>query len=302
MTTIHRVLCPVDFSDASRRALDYAAAISQWYNARLTLLSVFVTSSVIDVPPRRLSEDERARLTGALQQLREHVPAGVVTDLVTAEASEAHEGIAAQAFGRQSDLLVMGTHGRSGFRRCVIGSTTERVLREPPCPTLVVPSHATAAAAESVVPFHRIVCGVDFSGGAGAALRFALSLAERTDAELLVLNVIEVPPELRAPPTAADVDIIRAAAEAERRQRLRALIPAEARKLCTVETVVAEGAVDHVLLQACEARQADAIVMGVTHHRGLDRLVFGSAAARVTRAATCPVFLIPETARASAPR
>src|SRR5690349_18993274 len=112
MTAIHRVLCPIDFSDASRRALDLAAAVAQWSHARLTLLSVFVTSSVVDAPARHLDEHERARLTKALHQLSAGVTPDVETAVVVAEGSEAHEEIAAQATGGQFDLLVMGTHGR----------------------------------------------------------------------------------------------------------------------------------------------------------------------------------------------
>ena len=107
----------------------------------------------------------------------------------------------------------------------------------------------------------------------------------------------EVPPELLAPPRPPiDVDTVRAAAEAEGLRRLRALIPADAKAFCTVETAVTEGAADHAILLACQARHADLVVMGVNRHRRLDRLIFGSTAARVTRAASCPVLLVPQRA------
>jgi nucleotide-binding universal stress UspA family protein len=294
---IRHVLCPVDFSDASSRALDHAAAIARWYNARLTLLTVFTISSVMDVPARTLDDAERARLTRALQRLSARVPGTVTTTIEVAEASEAHEAILARAKEMHADLLVMGTHGRSGFRRLAMGSVTERVLRDPPCPVLVVPPHASMQAPEGAVQFRHIVCAVDFSTGSLAALSFALSIAQEAEAELLVLNVIEVPPELTEPGVPPiDVDAIRANAEAERLRKLRALIPTDARKFCTVETAVAEAASDHAILQACDARKAELAVLGINHHSALDRLVFGSTAARVTRAAPCPVLLVPEIA------
>jgi nucleotide-binding universal stress UspA family protein len=298
MLKIRHVLCPIDFSDTSRRALDHAAAIAHWHDARLTLMTVFVSNRATDAWVRQLVDSERTRLTHALQRLCNRVTSSVHTDVAITEGSDVHAAIAAHAAHVQADLLVMGTHGRSGFRRLVMGSVTERVLRQPPCPTLVVPPHASMQDPNAVVRFRHIVCAVDFSAGSLAALSLALSLAQQSDAHLLVLNVIEVPPELLEPPVPPiDVDAIRAKAEAERLQRLRALIPTEAKKLCTVETAVTEAAADHAILQACEARGAELVVLGISHHRAFDRLIFGSIAARIARAAPCPVLLVPETAR-----
>jgi nucleotide-binding universal stress UspA family protein len=295
VTPIRRVLCPIDFSDASRRAFGHAAAFAQWYGAHLTMLTVFVTSSVLDVPARQLDDRERARLTSALHHLRRSVPDEVSTDIVVAESSEAHEAILAHAASGQYDLLVMGTHGRSGFRRFFLGSVVERVLRQPPCLMLVVPPHAPVLRPGDPPPTRHIVCAVDFSGGSSAALPVALSLAQKANAEVLALHVIEFPPELLQPDVPPpDVDDIRAAAEADRLGRLKSLIPNEARKFCTVETAVAEGAADRTILQASEARHADLVIMGVSHHRTFDRLIFGSTASRVTRTAACPVLLVPE--------
>jgi nucleotide-binding universal stress UspA family protein len=146
---------------------------------------------------------------------------------------------------------------------------------------MVVPALAEDHDASVAVQFRHIVCAVDFSPGSAAALRFALSLAQESDAELLVLHVLEIPPELLAHSAhdPIDVDAVRAAAEAERLRRLRELIPSEARKFCTVETAVIEGSADHAILLACDARHADVVVMGVNRHGTLDRLVFGSTAA-----------------------
>jgi nucleotide-binding universal stress UspA family protein len=297
MIDLHRILCPVDFSDSSRRALDYGAAIAGWYDARLTVLSVFMTTTLVELPPRHLDGTARTRVLTDLRTFSARVPSQVLTQLVVTEGAEVHEVIAATAAEQQSDLLVLGRHGRSGFRRLMMGSVTERILRQPPCATLVVPPLAGEHDAAAPVHFGHIVCAVDFSPGSAAALRFALSLAQESDAELLVLHVLDVPPELLAHPAhpPIDVDAVRAEAEAERLRRLREMIPSDAKRFCTVETAVTEGAADHAILLACEARHADLVVMGVNRHGTLDRLVFGSTAARITRAAHCPVLLIPAT-------
>jgi nucleotide-binding universal stress UspA family protein len=121
-----------------------------------------------------------------------------------------------------------------------------------------------------------------------------MSLAEEAAAHLTVVNVIEVPPELREHSfrEGIDVDRVRAAAEADCLRRLRQLIPDEARTQCTVETAVREGAAYHEILKLAAEGHADLIVMGVHGRGAIDLLVFGSNTARVTRAAECPVLIV----------
>jgi nucleotide-binding universal stress UspA family protein len=294
MIRITRILCPVDFSEFSHRALDHAAAIARWYEAALTVLYVFPTMPVMDLPPLVLDDENRDRLTASLRELAAVVPSDVALDLRVQDANVVHEEILRQAEDLGADLLVIGSHGRSGFGRLLLGSVTEKLMRSARCPTLVVSRRAADAAPEAPVRFHRILCPVDFSDGSRAALAHATSMAEEADAQLTVLHVIEVPPELREHAMAGslDVDGMRAAAEADRLTRLRELIPSEARTFCTVETAVREGAAYREILRVAAERQADLIVMGVHGRGALDLLVFGSNTARVTRAATCPVLVV----------
>ena len=95
-----------------------------------------------------------------------------------------------------SDLLVMGTHGRSGFERLVLGSVTEKVLRKAACPVLSVPRNVGDVVPAPPVLFTRILCAVDFSDCSINALNHAMSLGQEADARLTVLHVIELPPEL----------------------------------------------------------------------------------------------------------
>jgi nucleotide-binding universal stress UspA family protein len=120
-------------------------------------------------------------------------------------------------------------------------------------------------------------------------------VAEEADARLAILHVIELPPELREHPSNADfdVDAVRAAAEASGLRRLRELIPTEAQTFCTTETEVREGAAYREILKVAAERSADLIVMGVQGRGAIDLMVFGSNTARVVRAATCPVLIVP---------
>src|SRR5690606_19291016 len=121
----------------------------------------------------------------------------------------------------------LGSHGRSGVSRLLLGSVTEKILHKAPCPTMIVPPAAPGAAAKEPVRFRSVLCPIDFSKGSDAALQVALLVAQEADARLTLLHVIEAPPELYDSRLASMVDVgrIREAAEAERRGRLDTLVP-----------------------------------------------------------------------------
>ena len=150
--------------------------------------------------------------------------------LEIAEGSTATE-ILAKAEAMPADLLVMGTHGRSGFERLVLGSVTERVLRKAACPMLTVPEGVAAAVPVPPVPFTRIVCAVDFSDCSLHALNYAMSLAQEADARLTVVHVIELPPEVpreaheTVPAGPRDLQGYIALVEEDSRARLKDAVP-----------------------------------------------------------------------------
>jgi len=294
MIGISRILCPVDFSDTSQHALDHAAAIARWYEAKLTLLHVFVTLPTMDLPPVVLQDADCGRLKAALQKMAVRVPGGVPVECRVEQAEYVHDEIVRQLSDTQADLLVLGTHGRSGFQRLFLGSVTEKVIRKAACPTLVVPPRAADVAADAPVRFTRILCAIDFSDSSLSALAYALNLAEEADAHVTLLHAIEMPPELRENPLAPDFDVdrIHAAAAAEARRRLRDLVPDAARTYCTVETAVVEGRAHRQVLRRAAEEHADLIVMGVHGRGALDLLLFGSNTHHLIRAATCPVLIV----------
>jgi nucleotide-binding universal stress UspA family protein len=306
---VKHVLCPIDFSEFSSRALAHAAALARWYEARLTVLYVYANVPAIDVIPSLpqygsprvvLSGIDRAALETELRQFcaRSTGDAGVTT--VVADAPSIEKEILAQIDTLDADLLVIGSHGRSGFDRLLLGSIAEKVLRRAPCLVMVVPAHDTTSPA--AVRFKRIVCPVDFSESSRAALHYALSLVEESDGWLSLLNVLEIPPELHAIPTRDGIDVprIRAEAHASSLSRLRELIPSEARAYCTVGTSVLEGKAHRQILATADDCHADLIVMGVSGHGAVDRWVFGSNTSSVIRGARCPVLTVRSPLRDSA--
>lgn len=294
MIRITNVLCPIDFSDISQHALDHAAAIAHWYEAKLTLLYVFVSLPTMDLPPLVLEDTDRARLEGDMRKMAARVPSGVAVDFRVEQAEYVHNEVLRQVADTGADFLVVGTHGRSGFQRLFLGSVTEKVIRKATCPALVVPPRASDVPPDAPVRFQRILCPIDFSESSLSALAYALNLAEEADAHLTLLHVVEMPPELRENPLTPDFDIdrIHADAEADARRRLRDLIPDQARTYCTVETDVVEGRAYRRVLQRAGEEEADLIVMGVHGRGAIDLLAFGSTTHHVIRAATCPVLIV----------
>jgi nucleotide-binding universal stress UspA family protein len=294
MVQITHVLCPVDFSEISQHALDHAAAVARWYEARLTLLYVFANLPTMDLPPLVLEDADRERLMSDLRRMAAAVPRDVPVEFRIQEAGYVHEEILAQLSAMHADVLVIGTHGRAGFQRLFLGSVTEKVIRKATCPTLVVPPRAPDVPAGAPIQFRRILCAVDFSESSLEALARAINMAQEADAQLTLLHVVEFAQVLAEEPTmpALDLSRVRAAAAADARRKLHELIPEQARTYCTVDTAAVEGRAYREILRQAIDRQSDLIVMGV-HGRGpLDLMVFGSTTHHVIRASGCPVLIV----------
>ena len=229
MATIKRILCPIDFSEFSRHAIARATAIAEAHGASITAFHVvplqpqytpfpleIVTSAAFQVTP-----DEREILRRKLLEFaRGARPSAVSLDAQVVDALTVHDGIVAQGGRLRADLIVMGTHGRGGFQRLLLGSVTEKVLRTARQPVLTV---ATADDVRTAGSFKRILCGIDFSECSLAALAYALTLAEGSEApHVTAVNVVEWTPvgydPLIGPPT--DLVGYRMTAEAAARERL----------------------------------------------------------------------------------
>ena len=300
MLTINRILCPIDFSEFSRHAFARAVALAKAHGASITALHV------VRIPPRfapfplEVTVPVPSGLTTAqLEDLRRELLAFVQRDSSTAlpieaivvEAPTVQAEIVAQAAGLGADVIVMGTHGRTGFERLLLGSVTEKVLRTAPQPVMTVGSADSSTATGA---FGRILCGVDFSDCSLAALKYALTLADGADAHLSVVNVIEWTPigydPLIGPPT--DMVGYRMSAEADGRERLhQAVVHANAANV-SVDEIVTSGKPHREILRIARKRGSDLIVLGIHGRNPIDRLFFGSTAEPIVRHAPCPVLTV----------
>jgi nucleotide-binding universal stress UspA family protein len=310
MLNIARIVCPTDFSDASGHALEHAVTIAGYFEAALTVLhasgGVFIPITGVGMPAyageaAALTDRDRDELRQAAEAFAAPARAAHLEVEVLIAPGQPAPQILAACQSRRADLLVMGTHGSSGFEHLILGSVTEKVLRKAPCPVLTVPPRAEAAA---VVPFKHILCAVDFSASSLKALTAALGFAKEADAELTILHVLDWPIQT-APPAALagtgdpdiglpvfDLDAYRQVLEQDASRRLSALVPADAGDWCTVTTLVRHGKPHNMVLEVAGDRGIDLLVLGVHGRSALDVILFGSTTNQVVRGATCPVLTV----------
>ena len=300
MITIKRILCPVDFSECATHALDHAVAIARCYRATITVLHVYrlptpvaaVAPAVMPIelmmPP--LMPEARAQLEAAVGQLGAAYRAGgvAITTQVVEDLSVAG-AIVAAANSERADLLVLGTHGRSGFDRLLLGSVTEKVLRKAGCPVLTVPPRADEAASRTP-SYPHILCPVDFSSASSRALQYAASLATEAGATITLLHVVELPPD-PAEPSGPDLSVYRSTrftAAGLALARLTATMPGSVH---TTQRILSGKPYKEILRQA-EEGPIDLIVMGVQGRGAVDLAFFGSTTQHVVRQARCPVLTL----------
>ena len=212
--------------------------------------------------------------------------------ILSAKDGDPARNIVDHALETAADLVVMGTHGRSGFERLLIGSVAEKVVRKASCPVLLVPPHLIATVPEDVT-FKHILCAMDFSPAALQALGFALDLARQADGVVTVLHALEWLAEEEPRENAHfNVPEYRRYLVQDAQERVRTLIAEESRDWSTIEERVVLGRAYREILKVAAESGTDLIVMGAQGRGGLGLTLFGSTTQQVVRAATCPVLTV----------
>jgi nucleotide-binding universal stress UspA family protein len=305
MIEIRQILCPVDMSDYSRRALDHGVAIARWYGSSITALHVFspipmapFAPGPVAFEPAGLTAADRDQLLAQTRAFAEREAApGIAIDAIIREGDAAAE-ILACASSLKPDLLIMGTHGRSGFERLVLGSVTEKVLRKASAPVLTVPRALPDAVPIQPGLFREILCPVDFSNSSMQALQYAMSLAQEADARLAVLHVVAH--EIENAADVGDFGVVENLSIAEfrkqrddtLRRRLAEAISETVATYCRVETLLIHGKPWREILRTAADRQSDLIVMGIQGRGAADLMFFGSTTQHVVRQAACAVLTL----------
>ena len=291
---IKLILCPIDFSEFSERAYRHALSLAEHYQAKLVaqhVVELWRHPSASFVASAGLYEEfGRALGKSGMKQLQEFMknhPQGEIQPELVLQEGIAADSILSFAQAQKTDVIVMGTHGRRGFDRLMLGSVTDRVMRGAPCPVLVVckPPHDSVAAGKERTHVHqlsRILFCADFSENSERALNYAISATEEYGAELTLLHVME------ESPSPAKLEQAIAAVK----ERLDQLIPAEGRKTLNIKTAVRIGKPFWQIIQFALEAQIDLVAMGVRGRGELDLAVFGSTTYRVMQLGSCPVLAV----------
>jgi len=291
------ILCATDFSDFSNHTVGYGVALAKEFDARLIICHVVDLSSVaiygeFQLDPvgqqNRIMEDANAQL----EELTGDQPLAW-EPLIT--VGKPADEISRAVVEKNIDLVITATRGRSGFKRLILGSVTERLMRTLSCPLLVLrsPEHEMVNAPEQTVQLKKILVGCDFSTDSGRAFDHGLSLAQEFQADLHLAHVIEPPvqPNLLKEETLLSGEI-QEDYHGLLIQKLKDMVPVEAANWCTPQISIMQGQPYEELVKYAETRDIDMIVLGV-RGRGLVKTLFlGSTTDRVIRNSPCPVLSV----------
>jgi len=292
-----QILCATDLSDFSNLAVLQAIGMAKEFGARLSICHV------IDLPMVTMhgaafvyQEDQIEEMrAGALDQIRALVGDSDLDWEAVVETGPVSSTLCRLALGKQADLAIVSTHGRTGLKRLFLGSVTERLLRTIGCPLLVVTPPEKAGRMEKQYKgfgFKQILVGCDFSADSDRAVKFGFSLAQEFEAAIHLVHVVE-PFVYRDTmlPDAVKTEVFAGAADGVR-QRLENLVPADARNWCRVEIACEAGKPFQALKSYAESHQVDLIVLGVRGHSLVETLLLGSTTDRVIRGVSCPVLSV----------
>lgn len=274
-SSLRRILVPTDLSDFAAGAIRWTALLQRRLGGRITLLYANQPWTPFDIMEGsaayalQASVDLRARLTRDLRAYVErHLPdAGDAVETRIVDYAPA-QAILDAAESIDADLIVMGTHGRTGWRRALLGSVTEKVIHHTDRAVLCIPPGATPS-------IGKILCPVNFTEVARVALEEACALAATFDAELLLVHVTD--------PGDESPDI-----EGE----FAAWIDPYVRTRCRYAHVVASGNAAEETIRLANEAHADLIVLGSHHKRFADASVIGATTERVVRFAKKPVWAV----------
>jgi nucleotide-binding universal stress UspA family protein len=301
MTAIRRILCATDLSEASEPAWHVARQLGRTCQAPLVLLHVM---------PPLLWPAEGYVDPGAYTRLVEEARGGIRARLEAVVASEGEpppavearleDGPPAQrildvAGESGADLVVVGTHGRTGLPRLLLGSVADRVLRQAECPVLTVRAQPSGEPGRPA-PWTRILYATDFSPTAEAAWPWVRVLAEATGARVDLLHVTLSPAADPRLPAEALVQMARTL-EAEGRVRAERFLERGGLERKRVSIVLGRGIVADQIVHRAADRAADLVVLGTHGWSGLLRWMLGSVAHRVVQTAPCPVLTVGPTSR-----
>ena len=266
------VLMATDFSEASRRALDFAIAIARRHGSELSVVHAIPVEPYDRIPlcpPPPKLDRRRLEAEKQMKQLEEETRFKGVTHHLVLERGNVWDVLASEIQRDNIDLLILGTRGRGGLKKLALGSVAEEVLHLASCPVLTVgPNVPPAGPGKS--DFKRILFATDFGPASNTAFPYALSLAENYQAKLFLVHMVPPIPVADLGPAAYGPSAYAAeefttwqrTMRVESVRRLREMIPPKTELAFEPEYLAGMDFLPEGILDMAAARSIDLIVMG----------------------------------------
>ncbi len=286
---ISRILFATDFSSCADRAFEYAVSLARGWKAELSAMTVleFYPGMDPDYPVNKMYLDNlRSESVRQLEGIRAKAAAAGQALSTRLELGIPSQAIQTTAEQIGADLLVVGTHGRTGLNHVLVGSTAERVVRVSPCPVLSVKAdnkQGQGGITRVVVPIDLSTCSLD-------ALEYAVAFAKGLGASVTVLHAME--------PVAYGLDFSLSHAKEWKRQReyleerLKVLTALLVTQGLQADYVLKPGLPADAIAEYVKQQAFDLMIMGTHGRRGLSHLLVGSIAGAMLRHAPCPVLTV----------
>lgn len=301
---IRTILVPIDLSEESYRALEFALPLAQRFGADVHVVHVYEGAqqlSSIASAPVLFSDREIARRVA--QEAQRRCGAGPNAANCHVRSGRPFREIVAAAEELKTDLIVIATHGHGGLKHLMLGSTAEKTVRYAACPVLVVREAARGpfkTATEGIV-LEKILVPVDFSECAREGARYASAFATKVGADLLLMHVTHTAdftasdPNVIPPEGPELVESARLAAE-DKLDEMVNFLPLTG---ISADTEVALGTPIEKLVERTKEPDVDMVIMSSHGHTGLRHVVLGSIAEQLVGQAHCPVLVVPSHRRPS---
>jgi nucleotide-binding universal stress UspA family protein len=281
---VQNILFATDFSQAADAAAPIAIQIARRYGAKVYGVHVNRFDDYTGAAPNawaamaeaaeKETKEDFGRLNGQLQSVEHEVVIGEgnIWEVVSKLIKE-----------KEIDLVVLGTRGRTGIGKALLGSVAEQILRQSPCPVLTVGPHVNLWS-DQYAKMREILYATDLATDNPIAAPYAISLAQENQAHLVLLHIIEDPKagDLLENPKAVDL----------KERKLQQLVTEQAGLWCDPTYIVEQGPAAEKILDVAKRRHTDLIVMGARPAKGLATHLNIGTVHEVVAQATCPVLTV----------
>jgi nucleotide-binding universal stress UspA family protein len=284
---IRNVLVPVDFSPPSRIAVNWGVSLARSLRAKLTLMHVMETGSVLTHPfSEEYSEIEKKHRDQTARMLSCLLAPEDQDDLdlqIVIKSGDIKKEIVEVIHELHADVMVMGTHGRGLFGRWFIGSITEGLLRKVTVPVLTVCREMSA------LPVKRILFATDLSESSKQGFDFALDMARTMESDLVLVHVVSTALSY------SDVQVLSNPSNMveDAEKDIQHFVTQARNANVNTQSFVLEGNAAEEILRTADRYRADLILISVQNRPLVERALLGTTAERVIREAKVPVLAIP---------